>query len=52
MFSVMFDKAADISNKENRSLVLRYVDSSKNIREQFVGFRFCGEETTGNAIKE
>ena len=52
MFSVMADEAADISNKENMSLVLRYVDSSKNIREQFVGFRLCGEETTGNAIKE
>ena len=52
MFSVMADEAADISNKENLSLVLRYVDSSKNIREQFVGIRLCGEETTGNAIKE
>ena len=52
MFSVMADEAADVSNKENLSLVLRYVDSSKNIREEFVGFRLCGEETTGNAIKE
>lgn len=39
MFSVMADGAADISNKENLSLVLRYVDSSKNIREEFVGYR-------------
>ena len=46
------NEAADVSNKENLSLVLRYVDSSKNIREEFVGFRLCGEETTGNAIKE
>ena len=52
MFSVMADEAADVSNKENLSLVLRYVDSSKNIREEFVGFYLCGEETTGNAIKE
>ena len=52
MFSIMADEAADISNKENLSLVLRYVDSSKNIPDQFVGFRLCGEETTGNAIKE
>lgn len=51
MFSVMADGAADISNKENLSLVLRYVDSSKNIREEFVGFRLCGDETTGNAIR-
>ena len=33
MFSIMADEAADVSNKENLSLVLRYVDSSKNIRE-------------------
>ena len=51
MFSVMADGAADISNKENLSLVFRYVDSSKNIREEFVGFRLCGDETTGNAIR-
>ena len=38
-FSVMADGAADISNKENLSLFLRYVDSSKNIREEFVGYR-------------
>ena len=38
-------------NKENLSLVLRYVDSSKNIREEFVGYRLCGDETTGNAIR-
>ena len=31
MFSVMADEAAHVSNKENLSLVLRYVDSSKNI---------------------
>ena len=32
--------------------VFRYVGSSKNIREEFSGFRHdCGEETTGNAIK-
>ena len=51
MFSVMADGAADTSNKENLSLVLRYVDSSKNIREEFVGFRLCGDETIGNAIR-
>ena len=28
MFSIMADEAADVSNKENLSLVLRYVDSS------------------------
>ena len=50
MFSIMADEAADVSDKENLSLVLHYVDSSKDIREEFVGFRLCGEETTSNAI--
>ena len=50
MFSIMADEAADVSNKENLSLLLHYVDSSKDIREEFVGFRLCGEETTSNAI--
>ena len=43
---------ADVSNRENLTLVLRYVDSLKNIREEFVGFRLPVEETTGNTIKE
>ena len=52
MFSIMADEAADVSNQENLSLVLRFVDSSGIIREEFVGFHLCGEETTGEAIKD
>ena len=52
MFFIMADEAADFSKKEKLSLVLCFVDSSKNIPEDFVGFRQCGVETTGNAIKE
>ena len=48
----MADEAADVSNKEILSLVLRFVDSSANIREDFVSFHLCGEETTGEAIKD
>ena len=40
MFSVMADEATGVSNKENL-LVLRYVDSSNNIREEFSGVRHC-----------
>ena len=32
MFAIMADEAADVSNKENLSLVLHFVDSSANIR--------------------
>ena len=41
-----------LTKKLTPSLVLRYVDSSKNIREEFSGARHRWEETTGNAIKE
>ena len=36
-FSIMSDKAADISNKENLSVVFRFLDSTKTVREEFVG---------------
>ena len=36
--SILADEAADISNKEHLSVVIRFVDSEKNIREEFVGF--------------
>ena len=41
MFSVMAEEAADVSNRRKPSLVLRYVDSSKDIREEFSGVRHC-----------
>ena len=35
-FSIMSDAADDISNKENLSVVIRFLDSTKRIREEFV----------------
>jgi len=32
----MSDEAADISNKENLSVVIRFLDSTKTVREEFV----------------
>ena len=37
-FPIMSDEAADISNKENLSVVIRFPDSTKTVREEFVGF--------------
>jgi len=37
-FSVVADEAADASNKENLSIVIRFVDRNQTIREEFVGF--------------
>ena len=51
-FSFMSDDAADISNKENPSVVIRFLDSTKTVREEFVGFYFCEDVTTGAAIKD
>lgn len=51
-FSILADEAADISNKEHLSVVIRFVDSEKNIREEFVGFYLCEGGTAGVAIKK
>ena len=40
-FSIIADEAADCSNKEQMSLVLRFVDSNFNIREDFIKFIHC-----------
>ena len=50
-FSILADEAADISNKENLSILIRFVDALKSIREEFVGYYHCNEGTTGRAIK-
>ena len=47
----MADEATDISNKEQLSVVVRYVDSSKVIREAFLGFCHLSDGCTGLAIK-
>ena len=39
-------------NKENLSVVIRFLDSTKTVREEFVGFYLCEDGTTGAAIKD
>lgn len=51
-FAILADEAADVSNKENLSIVIRFVDKSHTIREEFVGFHLCEEGTSGQAIKD
>lgn len=51
-FSIMSDEAADVSNKENLSVVIRFLDSTKTVREGFVGFYLCEDGTTGAAFKD
>ena len=49
IFAVLADEATDISNQEQLPLVLRYVDASNHIREDFVGFFHC-PSVTGECI--
>ena len=55
-FTILADEALDSSGKEQLSLVLRFLDSSSNIREEFVGFVHLKDglkgENIANAIKE
>ncbi|XP_057290258.1 52 kDa repressor of the inhibitor of the protein kinase-like [Hydractinia symbiolongicarpus] len=46
-FSVLTDELLDYSSKEQLSLVIRYVDSSRNIKKDFLKFLHCKEGLTG-----
>ncbi|XP_057295877.1 52 kDa repressor of the inhibitor of the protein kinase-like [Hydractinia symbiolongicarpus] len=49
-FSIIADEAADCSNKEQMSLVLRFVDSSCDIREDFIRYIYCEEGLAGKDL--
>ena len=49
-FSVLADKAADVSKIEQMSVVVRFVDKESNIREEFLGFTQCSEGLSGEAV--
>ncbi|XP_013381238.1 52 kDa repressor of the inhibitor of the protein kinase [Lingula anatina] len=48
-FSILADETADVSNTEQVSLSLRYVDSTFQVQEKFVTFAST-ESTTGEAL--
>ena len=48
-FSVLADEVTDCANLEQISIVIRFVDSDKNIREEFLGF-ITVERITGESI--
>ena len=50
-FTIVSDEVTDVSNREQLTLVLRYVDmESLTIREDLVGFVECNEGITGQAL--
>ena len=51
-FSICADEAADSSNREQLPLILRFVDNSNSIREEFGDFIVCDTGTTGVAIAD
>jgi len=48
-YSVLCDEVTDVSNKEQVSMVLRFVDSKNSIREEFLDF-ICTERVTGEIL--
>ena len=46
-FSIIADEATDSSNEEQMSLVLRYVNSQNEIKEDFIRFLACSYGITG-----
>ncbi len=44
------DEATDASNREQLSIVLRFVDAELNAREEFLGFAECDSGVTGEAL--
>ena len=49
-FTVLADEATDCSNIEQMALVLRFLDSSQMIHEDFLGFIACEDGLTGQAL--
>ena len=49
-FSILADEASDVSNKEQMSLVLRYLDLNFLVKESFVGFIHCNSCLTGEHL--
>ncbi|XP_065658564.1 52 kDa repressor of the inhibitor of the protein kinase-like [Hydra vulgaris] len=49
-FSIIADEASDSSNKEQLSLVIRFVDSKFDIREEFISFLHCTNGVTGEGL--
>ena len=51
-FTIIADEITDTSNKEQLSVVLRYVDDSNNIHEDLVTFIECDTGISGRALAD
>ena len=51
-FSIIADEVRDCSNTEQLSLILRYVDSNCQVKEEFVKFIECDAGTSGAELSD
>jgi hypothetical protein len=51
-FSVLADEATDSSSVEQLAIVLRFVDDTLKIREEFLGFVSCRDGLSGEVLAE
>ena len=51
-FAILADEATDVSNAEQLSIVIRYVDSSSETQERILEFVHCKDGMSGKAISE
>lgn len=51
-YSIIADEARDCSNKEQMSLILRYISNECEIKEDFVGFVHCESGLTGEGLAD
>ena len=51
-YSILVDEATDASNKEQTAIVVRFVDSAGDIREDFLRFVQCTDGVTGRALAD
>ena len=49
---MLADEASDVSNKEQMAFVVRFVDASSSIREEFLDFLYCSDGTSGAALSQ
>ena len=52
MFSILADEASDCSNQEQLSGVIRFVDGSREMKEELLGFLHCELDLFGKVFAE
>ena len=52
LFTVCANERTDVANKEQLPLIIRFVDQSGMIREEFLEFVLCDTGTSGQAIAD